>query len=123
MSDNCNYSWQDIISDVFSALFLTTLGFVLIELIRPGSISSVINLFVLFVLVVSLSLILLLSNYQNNFHLSRSLLILVALFVSAIAIIITRGETIERVILGIVIFLTIMLSAFSLDSKKTPPAE
>lgn len=114
MSDNCNYSWQDIISDVFSALFLTTLGFVLIELVRPGSISSAINVFFLFAISAVLSLILMSVNEEFSYRLPRSWLILAALFVGLAIMIISSATPFERFILGVISFITTLFFVFIL---------
>ncbi|OGL60986.1 hypothetical protein A3H10_03340 [Candidatus Uhrbacteria bacterium RIFCSPLOWO2_12_FULL_46_10] len=114
MLDSHNYSWKEIVNDVFAALFLTTLSFVLIELVRPGSISSAINIFLLFIISIGLSLILALANGQSNHRLPRSLFILAALLISVIIMTISAVAPLERFILGIVSFAAMLFFAFIL---------
>lgn len=114
MSDNNNYSWKEIVNDVFAALFLTMLGFVLIELARPGSISSAINIFLLFAISASLGLFLALFNDWFSHRLSRSLFILAAFLVGITIMIISSVAPLERFILGMLSFAATLFFVFIL---------
>ena len=103
--------------DIFAALFLTILGFVLIELVRPGSISSAINIFLLFGLSAGWSLVLVFANGEFSYRRLRSLLILAAWLIGVTIMIISATAPLEQVIVGAISFAVLLIFA-----QRTSPA-
>ena len=100
--------------DIFAALFLTMLSFVLIELVRPGSISSAINIFMLFGLSAGWSLVLVFANGDFSHRLPRSLLILAAWLIGVTIMIISATAPLEQVIVGAISFAVLLIFVFIL---------
>ena len=107
MSDKLSYSWTDFISDIFAALFITTLVYVLFEIIRHGVISTRFNLFILLVMTMGFGTAMI---FLKPMGYKRGLLAALAgIAVGAIISAVTPATIILRLILGLVVVLVVVV--------------
>lgn len=112
------YSWRKFAGDFFNAAFLTALGYVLVEILRPGTITASFNLFILLGLTISLGIVFVVREVP--FGGSYFSLLLVALFIGVIMAIVTPTAVFLKFIFGLAGFIAVLVFAPIFKNSKMP---